>query len=271
MELADTQGGRWPGELVFVKLGGSLITDKSLPYTARQQVIDRLCGEIREARRVRSLTLVVGHGGGSFPHVSASRYQTARGIVDQGSWDGYVKVHADAVRLNTILCSALIAAGERATELQPSAVALSRGGRIVEWFMPPLEKLLEAGVIPVPYGDVCVDLAQGCCIISTEEILRFLAARLRPSRILLVGKVDGVLDAEGRVIATLGAVELERLRSAQLASDGVADVTGGMLHKIERAREMDAPVEIINGLVPGLLQRALLGERGLGTTFGKPC
>ena len=252
-------------ELVLVKLGGSLITDKSRPYTIRENVLGRLAGEIRSARKRRRLALVVGHGGGSFPHVSASRYRTAEGIVDEESWPGFVKVHDDAARLNALVCGALAAAGEPAMPLQPSAAAVALRGRIVEWFMPPVEALLAAGVIPVPYGDVCIDREQGCCIVSTEEILRFLAGHLRPARVLLVGKVDGVLDGEGRVIPTIGREDLERLRRGQLASDGVADVTGGMLHKLERALEMGVAVEIINGLVPGLLERALLGESGLGT------
>jgi isopentenyl phosphate kinase len=251
-------------ELVFVKLGGSLITDKSRPYTARLEVIERLCREIHEARRARPCALLVGHGGGSFPHVSASQYGTARGVVDERSWEGFVKVHEDAVRLNGLVCDALGRAGELAMSIQPSAAAVTRGGRIVGWAARPVELLLGAGVIPVPYGDVCVDEEQGCAIISTEEILRHLAGVLQPARVLLVGKVDGVLDADGVVIPRLDRAGLARLAGA-LQSDGAADVTGGMRHKLERAFEMGAPTEIINGLVPDVLRRALLGERGLGT------
>jgi isopentenyl phosphate kinase len=256
------------GETVFVKLGGSLITDKGRPYTARHDVIERLCREIHEARearrRARPLALLVGHGGGSFPHTSATRYATARGIVDERSWEGFVRVHEDAVRLNGLVRAGLERAGELAMTIQPSAAAVTRAGRIVSWAVRPVELLLGAGVIPVPYGDVCVDEGQGCSIVSTEEILRHLAGVLRPARVLLVGKVDGVLDAEGRVIPRLDRAGLQRLGGA-LASDGAADVTGGMRHKLERAFEMGAPTEIINGLVPDVLRRALLGERGLGT------
>jgi isopentenyl phosphate kinase len=255
MDLAET---------VFVKLGGSLITDKSRPYTAREDVLQRLGREIHEARRARPLALLVGHGGGSFPHTSASQYGTARGIVDERSWEGFVKVHEDAVRLNTLVRGALERAGEVAISIQPSAAAVTRRGRIATWDARPIGKLLAAGVIPVPYGDVCVDEEQGCAIVSTEEVLRHLAAALRPARVLLVGKVDGVLDAAGQVIPRLDRAGLASL-GGELRSDGAADVTGGMRHKLERAFEMGAPTEIINGLVPGVLRRALEGERGLGT------
>jgi len=44
-------------------------------------------------------------------------------------------------------------------------------------------------------------------------------------------------------------------------------VTGGMLQKVEMALNMGIEVEIINGLEPGGLKRALLGRKGLGTVI----
>ena len=42
-------------ELVFVKLGGSVITDKTQPETARPEVIARLAGEIAAALAARAV------------------------------------------------------------------------------------------------------------------------------------------------------------------------------------------------------------------------
>jgi isopentenyl phosphate kinase len=253
-------------ERLFIKLGGSLITDKSTPYTARVEVIDRLCREIREARAERELSILVGHGGGSFAHVSASRYQSARGLVDAHSWQGFVEVHRDAARLNAIVCEAFGRSGELATPMQPSAACVARDRRIYQWFTAPIERLMETRVIPVVYGDVCLDDAQGICIISTEEIFRYLAHTLRPNRIILLGKVDGVLDGQGRVISAITPANIGEIRPALIGSDGIADVTGGMLHKVERSLELGIRTEIINGLIPGLLKRTLLGE-SVGGTF----
>ena len=53
-------------ELVFLKLGGSLITEKSRPYTPRHDVIERLAREIERARgEGRGVRLLLGHGGGA--------------------------------------------------------------------------------------------------------------------------------------------------------------------------------------------------------------
>ncbi len=252
-------------ELVLVKLGGSLITDKSRPYTLRAGVLARLAQEIHRARLERPLALVLGHGGGSFPHVSARRHRTAEGAVDGQSWEGFLRVHADAARLNAHVCRALELAGELPFPVQPSAVAVARARRIERWDVAPLARMLAAGLVPVPYGDVLLDEAQGCAIASTEELFRWLSQQLRPTRVLMAGKVDGVLDGRGTLIPELTREDLPRLRADLKGSDGAADVTGGMLHKVERCLELGAPTLILNGLVPDRLRLALLGESVPGT------
>lgn len=251
--------------LIFVKLGGSLITDKAKPYTARFDVIKRLCKEIHEARQVKGMTILLGHGGGSFPHVSAKQYQTHKGVINEKSWEGFSKVHDDAARLNRIVVGALIEAGEKAFSVQPSAACHAKNDRIVEWYTRPIESSLAHGLIPVPYGDVCHDDVKGCCIISTEEILRFLAWKLRPQRIIMAGKTDGVLNELGATIKKIDRKNFHDVKESLAASDGFADVTGGMMQKVAAAMEMGVEVEIINGMKPGLLKRSLLGEKGLGT------
>ena len=253
-------------ELLFVKLGGSLITDKARPYTVRQDVLDRLCKELRSARACRSLSVVLGHGAGSFAHVSASEHQTHRGLDGPGGWRGFCEVNHDAQRLNAMVREALSRAGEMTVTCQPSASCLLRHGRVVRYNLEPIRRLLVAGVVPLVHGDACVDEEQGFSIASTEELFRYLAAELRPARVILVGKVDGVLDGDGSVIPEITPATLPQIEGALRASDGVADVTGGMLQKVRLALELGAPTEIINGLVPGLLTRTLDGERGLGTT-----
>jgi isopentenyl phosphate kinase len=252
-------------ERCLVKLGGSLITDKARPYTLRAGVLERLAQEIHRARLERPLALVLGHGGGSFPHVSAGRHRTAEGTVDEHAWEGFARVHADAALLNAQVCRALELAGERPFPLAPSAGATARARRVERWDTRPIELLLQAGVLPVVYGDALVDEAQGCCIASTEELFRWLARALRPARLLLVGKVDGVLDSHGELVPVLTRKDLPRLRADLKGSDGAADVTGGMLHKVERSLETGVPTLILNGLIPDRLRLALLGESVPGT------
>jgi isopentenyl phosphate kinase len=67
-------------ELVFLKLGGSLITDKTQAYTARHEKLADLASQIaRSLHADPELRLVLGHGSGSFGHTAAKKYGTRDG------------------------------------------------------------------------------------------------------------------------------------------------------------------------------------------------
>jgi len=251
--------------LVFVKLGGSLITDKTREATARPEVIVRLAAELRAALDGRpDLRLLLGHGSGSFGHVTAQRYGVQRGCTD---WRGYAETGAVAARLNRIVTDALLAAGVPVVSLQPSASARARDGQLLELALYPVQELLHHGLVPLVFGDVALDEARGSTIISTEVQFAYLARRLRPQRILLVGEVGGVFtadprrDARARLIPVVRTGGGDRLASV-LGGSHAVDVTGGMRSKVEcmleLVREMSGlRVALLSGLQPGLLQRAL--------------
>jgi isopentenyl phosphate kinase len=68
-------------ELVFLKLGGSLITDKTQAYTARLDKLADLATQIARALQTQpELHLILGHGSGSFGHTAAKKYGTKDGI-----------------------------------------------------------------------------------------------------------------------------------------------------------------------------------------------
>ena len=267
-------------QLILLKLGGSLITDKTKPYTTNLQVIKRLVREIREAREEKDISLVVGHGGGSFPHVSAKKYQTHKGIINKDSYKGIAKVQNDASKLNRIIVDELINAGENAMSIQISACSIAENGKIKEMFIEPIKLLLNYNMIPVPYGDVGLDLKRGCCILSTEEVLDYIAKTLhgtefKPDKIVVCGIVDGIFTAdplknpEAKLIPEITTKNVGEVGNYLAGSSGI-DVTGGMVHKVEKLLEiakLGIESQIINGLVEGNLKKALKGEKVKGTVI----
>ncbi|MDI6806302.1 MAG: isopentenyl phosphate kinase [Candidatus Aenigmarchaeota archaeon] len=268
------------GELILLKLGGSVVTDKSKPFTEDIKIIRRLAREIHAARKEKNFRLVVGHGGGSYPHVPAKKYKTNEGVVNKKSCEGIAKVQDAASTLNRIIVRELIAAGECAVSIHLSSSCVTENGEIKYMFLKPIKKLLDLNMIPVPYGDVCLDSEKGCSILSTEKILSYLAKKLptmekkyKVSRILICTKVPGVFTGDpiknpnAKHIPLVTPKNLKEIINYVKGSAGI-DVTGGMLHKVEMLLELakkEIESEIINATKPGILKRALLGERGLGT------
>lgn len=258
-------------ETVFLKLGGSLITDKTKPETPRVDVLRRVSNEIAAALRQRpALRLVLGHGSGSYGHFTAEQYGVHRGgLLD---WRGYAETAAAAGRLNRLVVDTCLAAGVRVVPLQPSASARTRYGQLQELATWPLVELLQRDLVPVVYGDVALDVAQGSSIISTETIFAFLAVRLRPQRILLAGEVDGIWTADPQ--QEPGARPVPMLTppawptaEEHLAGARGADVTGGMRAKVRQMLDLveslpSLRVFIFSGLEPGRIEAALLGSPG---------
>jgi isopentenyl phosphate kinase len=257
--------------VIFLKLGGSLITDKTGVEAARVDVLARLAAEIAAARRENpGLRLVVGHGGGSFGHVAAAKHGTRQGVVTAEQWLGFAEVHAAMARLNRLVTEALLAAGAPALSLQPSASALCENGRLTHMAVAPVLAALAAGLVPVIYGDVAFDAAIGGTIISTEEVMMALAADVQPSWLLLAGEVPGVLDETGAVIPLITAANFAQIQAALGGSRGT-DVTGGMASKVKSMLALAAErpflaIRILSGLQEGLIGQAIVWPDRAGGT-----
>lgn len=259
------------GETVFLKVGGSLITDKTRRETPRLEVLDRVAEEIARALgRRRDLRLVLGHGSGSYGHFAAERYGVHRSAL--ADWRGYAETAAAAARLNRLVIDRCLAAGVPAVSLQPSASARTRGGEIQELAAWPVAALLGRGLVPVVYGDVALDERQGCSIISTEAIMAYLAPSIAPRRFLLAAEVDGVYTADplrdpaARPIPLLTPAMWEAAERRLAGARGV-DVTGGMRSKVRQMLDLvesqpGLEAFIFSGLAPGRVEAALLGEPG---------
>jgi isopentenyl phosphate kinase len=254
---------------IFLKLGGSLITDKNHEATPRSDVIRRAASEVKAALESdASLRLVLGHGSGSFGHFAAKRARIMEPTPTD--WSGYAATGAAAARLNRLVTDIFLEAGVPVVSLQPSASARCRDGVLVHLEVAPVRELLAHGLVPLVYGDIALDDVRGATIISTEDIFVCLARELRPSRIILTGEVEGVLDRSARLIPTITAANIDEMHGLLGESSGI-DVTGGMLAKVlamwslvEVQRGLE--VRLVSGMKPGLIERALVEERfGEGT------
>jgi isopentenyl phosphate kinase len=253
--------------LYFIKLGGSLITNKNKPHTARRRVIARLAGEMAEARRLDpDLQLVIGHGSGSFGHVAGNKYNTRQGVRTSAEWLGFSEVWQAARALNQIVAEALYKASLPVIAFPPSAAILAQNGQITRWNIQPIRAALSAGLIPLINGDVAFDTLLGGTILSTEDLFAYLARLLRPQRILLAGLEKGVwadYPICSQLIKTITPQSYPGL-AGSLAGSAAVDVTGGMAEKVKSMLDLveQAPgtqALVFSGNQPGQVRQALLG------------
>ncbi len=250
-------------ETIFLKLGGSLITDKTGVEAVRFDVLQRVAQEIKEAKvQNPDLRLVLGHGSGSFGHVVGAKYGTRHGVSDAEAWRGFTEVSASALRLNRIVTEALLETGLSAISLQPCASVTCIDGKIDRIAAAPVLAALNAGLVPVIHGDVAFDTVRGGVIVSTEEVMMALAGEIRPSWLLLAGETDGVYDLQQVVISDISVTNIHQVESALGGSRGT-DVTGGMATKVHSMLALVAAhptmqIRIFSGLIANELKTILI-------------
>ncbi len=256
--------------LTFVKLGGSFITDKRAAESFHAEATARAAREMAAAcANDPNLRLLIGHGSGSFGHTAAERYGTMRGVRTKADWRGFAEVALAARKLNNLVTEALHAAGLPIVSIQPSASARCFDGHLARMDDKAIKSTLKHGLTPLVYGDVAFDTLRGGTIISTEAIFFYLAERLHPTRIFLLGEVEGVYDVHGAIIPRITTGNFESIAGALGGSHGT-DVTGGMASKVRTMltlteRVPHLQIRIFGGTAPGTLEAALRGESAPGT------
>ena len=256
-----------PKKLICLKLGGSLITDKSVPFSFHEDVVRKVGLTIHDLiLKYPDYGWILGNGAGSFGHYVAHQtdYQNHKS-------DSVIaaKVHDSVAKLNQKVVAKLCSAMLPAVSLQPSQF-LTRKASSLHGRVERVKQMLVDNKIPVVYGDVIPDTNTGSSIATTEEILDFVSSSLDEYNsvfTIYLTIVDGVYDQNGKVIPQLKEDEL----GEHISGSAGFDVTGGMAQKVKlgfEALQHCERVLIINGNAPDKIEDILNGE-SVGTELVK--
>jgi isopentenyl phosphate kinase len=176
-----------------LKIGGSVITDKSKELGVQMEAISRIADEILEAN---TKDLIIVHGGGSFGHPVAQKHAIKEGFKEESQIIGFAETHHVMTVLNGLFMDALIWRGIPAISITPSSCIMTQNGRIACFEDSPLKQLMKMGFIPVLYGDAVFDTKLGFTILSGDQLVAFLATRFNAENIVMGVDVDGLYDAD---------------------------------------------------------------------------
>src|SRR3989304_4817410 len=155
--------------ITLIKLGGSIITDKDRPMSVKSSRLTALVKQIRRAMKEKpGKQFIIGPGSGSFGHVPAKQYKTLDGFVNGQSRLGMAVVQDAAAQLNRLVVAECIKHGIPAVTFAPSNTLIVDSRHEKENFFQLLESYLAKGMLPITYGDVVVDLKQGCTVCWTK-------------------------------------------------------------------------------------------------------
>lgn len=250
-------------EVVLLKLGGSLITDKRQAFIVRQDVLDRIAEELTVvARDFPDLKLIVGHGSGSFGHYVAEKHGFDGVTSSQAVADAISQAATD---LHLLVLKSFKKAGLSVRGLRP-----------VDCDVTALRGTLDNSETPVTYGDI-MKTVKGFEIFSTEKVFDVIikdrgdATDWRISKVIMLGEVEGVysVDQKKEIIPLITSENFNEVYQSLNEPDGF-DVTGGMQHKLEMAAswsQLGIETIIASGLKPGVLAHLFKGNYAGSTRF----
>ena len=263
-------------ELVILKLGGGLITDKSRLCTSKPSVIHNLAESISKLDSL-GYRIIVVHGAGSYGHLKAKRWKLHEGIIegykpehDDGISDQHAAVESvlnDMLVLNQEIIDALESFG-LTTECHPPHKWASDTGAHFSGDLSLFN--YSDGTIPVTFGDVvhCTgDKIIG--ILSGDDICYRLALDNHASHMIFaMSGAAGLLTAppsnSDAELISIWSPDCE-FEGEHLSSE---DVTGGIHLKIERAAmiaEYVPNVWIVDGEHPSRIEEAITSGETVGT------
>jgi isopentenyl phosphate kinase len=253
--------------MLLVKLGGSVITDKTRLRTPRRTAIRRLAGELADVGH----DLIVVHGAGSFGHILARKHRLNEGGSVLAKRTAAARVQADVRILDGLVLDALIARGLPAVSIPPAAIMSLDDGRVASFERQPFVEFSRAGFTPVTFGDVVRDARRGFSVCSGDVLMLELARIFRPERAVFAADVDGLYTADpkrspnARLLESVTPDDLTRI---SFSSASRIDVTGSIEGKVRRMFEiarLAGETLIVNGNVKSRVRDALRGRPVVGT------
>ncbi len=244
--------------MLLIKLGGSIITNKKKPLSAKRKTIDNIVSSFRKINE----DFVVVHGGGSYGHYWSVKYgmHTKPKKYDP---KGVSIVKNSMIELNTIILDAFLKNKMNPYCLPPTDFVM--GNKPINRKILEIKKIANSGLIPITYGDALWYGNKKSYILSGDKIMSLLARFLRPRLSIFVLNEDG-LYSNMKTKKLIYDFKDEKI----FIKKTVMDVTGGMTRKVAEASiisKMGLKVFFVNGNKPERIVNAITRKKFEGTLF----
>jgi isopentenyl phosphate kinase len=259
-------------DLTVLKLGGSLLTDKSKPYEARETLMRSIAQEIKicvDEGLIEDLVLV--HGVGSFGHPPVLEYKLHKGYTGPEQFIPLSKTQRIVNEFRHLITKVFQEEGLPVNLLHPSSMVVAEKMKITKSFFEPLKGWMSLGMIPLLGGDLLYDKAMGFSVGSGDLLAVELANQLGAKRLIYAMDVDGFysdnpkINKEASLMETISLPQLVTILK-DMEQKGAADASGAMkgkLYSISKASDLISgglEVSLVSMMREGNLTSLLKGQ-----------
>lgn len=225
-------------DLLVLKLGGSLLTDKSTPYKLKEEIVDAVATEIKECIDLELIkNLVIVHGVGSFGHPPVLKYNLHKGFKDKEQLISMSKTQQIVNDLRMKIATKLLDKGIPVNLMHASSIVVGNKMVIVNHAFESLRGFLSLGMVPLIGGDMMYDNSMGFSVCGGDQIAVVLSHVLNAKLLMFATDVPGVYDQDPRsspnaqIFKELNIKNIDQILK-RLEKPDIVDASGSMLGKL---------------------------------------
>jgi len=222
-------------ELIILKMGGSVITNKQEKFSAHHDVIDKICFEISKIKK----SLILIYGAGSFGHPLAKKFEIHKGFHSKSQLKGILDIRVKMQDLGNIISNALQRYNVDVMPIVSSSCMVAQNKRLIHVDIEVFQLFLRLGMVPMCSGDVVADKKLGFCIVSGDQMAVYLAKKLNANKVIFGCDVDGIFSSnpkqneDAKLLTKIKLADLDNILKNSISETDSPDVTGGMLGKLK--------------------------------------
>ena len=255
--------------LYIIKIGGSILTDKSKTKSKfRKKIVSSIIKQIVEAKKPKNFNLILVHGAGAYPHFLTTKYGINDGFKGSKSAEGFVRIKNELFKLSNFLWEECLRQGLFVCGVQPSAVIFTENGQIRSFNTRLIDALLSMEIVPILMGDDSIDSKKGISVLSGDTIVAYLAKKYKARKVIFTSDVDGIFNKNPKVNKDAKLIKVINKKNIKniledIKIHNIYDASGEMKGKLQAISKdlANYKVQIISGLKSGYLKKAILGAR----------
>jgi isopentenyl phosphate kinase len=226
-------------KLTIIKLGGALLTDKSVPYTSNDATIKEVAREIKECIDLGLIEdLIIVHGVGSFGHPPVLEHKLHHGFQGTHQLIPLSQTQLIVNKFRIFLTNELINVGIPVNLLHSSSIFISEKMKISNSFLESIKGFLSLGMVPLIGGDMIYDKMMGFSVGSGDQISILLSKELMAEKLIFATDVSGIHEKDPKlvpdslIINNLNIKELEEVIN-NMENSKLKDASGEMKGKLK--------------------------------------
>jgi len=259
-------------DLIVLKLGGSLLTDKSKAYKLREEVLKAVAVEIKECIDLGLIkSLVIVHGVGSFGHPPVLKYNLHKGFRNKDQLISMSKTQQIVNEFRKTIATTFLEEGIPINLMHASSMVVGNKMVISDYTFNSLKGFLSLGMVPLIGGDMMYDTSMGFSVCGGDQLAVLLSRVVHAKQLIFATDVLGVFDKDpklethAQILREININEIEQLFSKPnetAKTDASGKMRGKLLSLVSIKHQIQEGLEvaILSMAEKGTLTKYLKGE-----------